>query len=343
MAIRAARFAALAITIGSVVFFVPWPIVTAYLSPLPGTVQAQLDEAIDHDLDGIIVYIDRAGQPPAFYAAGLRDRDLGVPADPHVLFKIGSISKLYVAAASAMLVSDGVLSLDDTLTDHFPELADRIENADRITIGMLLRHRTGIPDWIDDPEFPWTTSFANVSEYLDLVLDEAALFEPDERYDYSNTNYLLIGDILDRTLGYDHQRYVRERILEPLGLTNTYGTLGDVDAVDVSSGYYIGYDGDVKLLDVVVPGGSMISTAEDTGIFLRALNDGSLFSDDEQAIYSSIYEYEHTGLWPGYSSIARYHPDIDTVVVQFVNTSGGNSWSIAEIVYNRLVRILRKQ
>jgi hypothetical protein len=87
----------------------------------------------------------------------------------------------------------------------------------------------------------------------------------------------------------------------------------------------------------------MVATAEDTGIFLRALNDGSLFNDDEQAVYSSIYEYEHTGLLAGYSSIARYHEDIDAVVIQFVNTSGGHSWLTTEVVYNRIVEILRKQ
>jgi hypothetical protein len=77
--------------------------------------------------------------------------------------------------------------------------------------------------------------------------------------------------------------------------------------------------------------------------FLRALNDGSLLTADEQTIYSSIYEYEHTGLLPGYSSIAHYYKDMDTVVIQFVNTSGGNSWMITEIIYNRIIKILRKQ
>ena len=87
----------------------------------------------------------------------------------------------------------------------------------------------------------------------------------------------------------------------------------------------------------------MVATAEDVGLFLRALNDGSLLNKDEQAIYSSIYEYEHTGLLPGYSSIAKYHKDIDTVVVQFINTSGGYTWNLSEIVYNRIVTILRRR
>jgi hypothetical protein len=87
----------------------------------------------------------------------------------------------------------------------------------------------------------------------------------------------------------------------------------------------------------------MVATAQDVGIFLRALNDGTLLSDEEQAIYSSIYKYEHTGLLPGYQSIARYHKDIDTVVIQFVNTSGGNMWSISEMLYNKIVRILSRK
>ncbi len=86
----------------------------------------------------------------------------------------------------------------------------------------------------------------------------------------------------------------------------------------------------------------MVATAQDVGVFLRALNDGSLLNDDEQVIYSSIYEYGHTGWLLGYQSIARYHKDIDTVVIQFVNTTGGETIMISDIVYNRIVRILRR-
>lgn len=146
----------------------------------------------------------------------------------------------------------------------------------------------------------------------------------------------MIGDIPDETLGYHHQQYIQSEILAPLGLTHTFGVLSDVDAAKVSSRYYTEYHADAKMLDVVVPGGSMVATVADMGVFLRALNDGSLFDDDERDGYSSVYAYDHTGLWPGYSRIARNREDIDTVVIQFVNTSGGNSWMISEIVYNRL-------
>lgn len=98
----------------------------------------------------------------------------------------------------------------------------------------------------------------------------------------------------------------------------------------------------------------MVATAQDVGTFPRALNDGSLLSADEQAIYASIYRYGHTGWLPGYYSIARYHADVDAVVVQFVNTTGGDAWGpvevtggkalgISNIIYGRIVRILRRQ
>lgn len=322
--------------------FIPWVVVRAWLAPLPDTIQEQLDNALSYKLDGIIVYVDQLGKPPAFYTAGWKGREDKIPADPQALFKIGSISKLYIAAATAKIINGKSLSLEDTLAKLLPELAGRIENAGKITLRMLLQHRSGIPDWIDDPSFPWDKSLTDVNEVLELVLDDHSKFEPDSRYDYSNTNYLLIGKILDKTLGYNHQQYIKNEILYPLKLTRTFGLLNEVDPKEVTSGYDSHYDKDIKMLDFVSPGGSMVATAQDVGIFLRALNDGSLLTNEEQAIYSSIYEYGHTGLLPGYQSIARYHKDIDAVVIQFVNTSGGDTWTISEIVYNRIIKILNK-
>ena len=105
-------------------FFVPWILVKAWILPLPHTVQEQVDEAISHGFDGIIVYVDQAGKPPAFYTAGWKDRDNKIPAAPDSLFKIASISKLYTAVAITKMAREQRLSLDDLLIDHFPELKD---------------------------------------------------------------------------------------------------------------------------------------------------------------------------------------------------------------------------
>ncbi len=318
-------------------FFVPWILVWAWILPLPDTVQEQVNEAIYHGFDGIIVYVDEAGKPPAFYAAGWHDRKNKIPAYPQALFKIASISKLYVAVAITKLANDKRLSLDNTLADYFPELVGRIENVEKITLRLMVQHRSGIPDYIYNPDF-WDEKSSK--ETLEYALDLPANFEPDEEYGYSNTNYLLLSRIIDKVVGYSRHQFIKEEILLPLGLNNTFGTLSEVDIDDVMSGYYVGIEADLKSEDQ-----GMLATAEDVGIFLRALNDCSLFDEGEQEIYSSVYVYEHTGLITGYQSIAKYHNDIDAVVIQFMNTTDfdGYNWNLSEIVYSRIVKILRSK
>ena len=327
----------------SSLFFVPWILVWAWILPLPDTIQNQVNEAIDHGFDGIIVYVDESGKPPTFYTAGWNDRKNKIPTDPEALFKIGSISKLYVAVAIAKLVNDKVLSLDKTLADYFPELVGRIENAEKITLKMMAQHRSGIPNLTDTPYF-WEDPPKSNKEALELVFDLPAKFEPDKNYQYSNTNYLLLSELIDKVVGYSFCQYIKEEILSPLGLKYTFCSLREVDVDNIMSGYYLGFESDIKANDYGLSGyGSMVATAQDVGIFLRALNDGSLFDEGEQAIYSSIYVYEHTVLLPGYQSIAKYHQDIDAVVIQFVNTTGGYHWNTAEIVYSRIVKIVRNK
>jgi len=308
--------------------------------PLPDTVQEQLNEGINYGFDGMIAYVDEAGKPPEFYAAGWHDRKKKIPAYPQALFKIASITKLYIAVATTKLVTEGRLSLDKTLAEYFPELAERIEYSDKITLRMMVQHRSGIPNFVDHPDY-WTKPPKNRQETLEYALDLPADFEPGEDYGYSNTNYMLIEDLMDKTLGYSHQQYIKEKILIPLGLKNTFGSLSEVNMDNVMSGYYVDVETDFKYENT----GLMLATAEDVGIFLRALNDGSVFHEGEQEIYSSIYAYEHTGLLPGYQSIAKYYKDMDMVVIQFNNTTNfnGYDWNLAEIIYSRIIKILKKK
>ena len=109
---------------------------------------------------------------------------------------------------------------------------------------------------------------------------------------------------------------------------------------DVMSGYHVGHPFDLKADEH-----GMLATAEDVGAFLRALNDGSLFEPGEQEIYSSIYEYEHAGWVPGYQSFAKYHKDLDAVVVEFYSTTDPKlyNWNLSEIINNRIFKILKRQ
>ncbi|MEQ9302285.1 MAG: serine hydrolase domain-containing protein, partial [Marinoscillum sp.] len=279
------------------------------LQPLPDTIQEQLNDAVDQGMDGIIVCVNRPDDIQ-LYAAGWKNREDQIPADPHALFKIASISKLYIAAATTRLVADEKLSLDKTLAEYIPDVSERIEYADQITLKMMLQHRSGLLDYSSEPEVTGET-FDDYLSFAARVYDKPAVFEPNKKYRYSNTNYLLIGEIIDRTLGYSHHTYIRDELLTPLGLSNTHNVPGEVNMEEMMSGYLKGWEPDVKGWEFPLPGGSMIATAEDVSIFLRALIDGTLFSPEEQAIYTSVYPYEHTGWLPGYTSIARYHPDID--------------------------------
>ena len=320
-------------------FFVPWLLVWAWILPLPDTVQEQLDEAIDHGFEGMIVYVDQTGQPPQYFASGWHDREAKIPAQPQALFKIASISKLYDAVAVTKLVNDGRLSLDKTIADYLPELVGRIENAEKITLRLMIQHRSGIPNFTDAPNF-WEAPTETYEESLALIQGMPANFEPGEDYEYCNTNYLLINKIMDDVLGYQNFQFIQEEILLPLKLNNTFASLSEVNIDDVMSGYHVGYPHDLKTNDY-----GMHATAEDVGIFLRALTDGSLFEPGEQEIYASIYEYEHGGWVPGYQSFAKYHQDIDAVVIAFYSTTDPKlyNWNLSEIINNRIVKILKRQ
>ncbi len=331
----------IALLLGTVIslYFVPWLLVKAWILPLPDTVQAQLDEAIGHGFDGMIVYVEQAGESPQYFASGWHDRETKIPAKPGALFKIASISKLYDAVAVTKLVNDGRLSLDKTIADYLPELRGRIENSDKITLRLMIQHRSGIPNFTDAPNF-WAAPTETYEESLALILDRPANFEPGEDYEYCNTNYLLINKIMDNALGYANFQFIQEEILIPLHLNNTFGSLNGVNIYDVMSGYHVGHPFDLKTDEH-----GMVATAEDVGTFLRALNDGSLFEPGEQEIYSSIYKYEHAGWVPGYQSFAKYNKELDAVFVEFYSTTDPKlyNWNLSEIINNRIVKILKRQ
>ncbi|MBC3758846.1 beta-lactamase family protein [Hyunsoonleella sp. SJ7] len=319
-------------------WFVPWILVKAWILPLPDSVQEQVDQTLSYGFDGVIVYVDEAGKPPAFYTAGYHNKEEKIPAKPNALFKIASIDKLYVAVAITKLAHNNRLSLDKALADYFPELIGRIENANKITLRMMVQHRSGIPNFTDNPDF-WKNQPNTNIDVLEYALDLPADFQPNKNYGYSNTNYLLLSRVIEQVTGGPRQDYFKTEILVPLGLKNTFGSLDEVNLDDVMSGYYVGIEKDFKNQNE----GMMIATAEDVGIFLRALNDGALLNEDEMEIYASIYEFNHGGLAPGYQCMAEYHKDIDAIVIQFMNTTDfeGYQWNLLQITHSRVVKILR--
>ena len=307
--------------------------------PSVQSIQTILDKAVADGLLGALVYVDADSQSSNSYSAGIRNPNGAVPATPDDLFKVASISKLFIAAAASKMISDGLIQQDQTLSFWLPELSDDIENADSITLAMLLQHRSGVPDFDSAPGFSWENAHTDIDLTLSLILGRSADFAPDQQYEYSNSNYLLVGKILDKALTYSHREYIRDRILIPLELYDTYSLLQDADDSRMMHGYWNATDRLTQ--DYVIPGGSMVSSAKDIGLFTRALNTGLLFTAEEQAIYDELYWRRHSGWLPGYQSITRYYQDIDSVVVLFVNETGDNTEDLTEATYNSIVSLLR--
>ncbi len=324
-------------TLGSM-FFVPWILVKAWILPLPDSVQEQLDQAVNYGFEGVIVYVDQAGKESKSYASGWHNKEAKIPAKPNAIYKIASISKLYDAVAVTKLVSQGRLSLDKTLADYLPELIGKIENAEKITLRLMIQHRSGIPNFTDAPDF-WAEPTSTFEESLALIEGKPAKFKPGKKYDYCNTNYLLINRIMDDVLGYSNFKFIQEEILNPLKLKNTFGSVSEVNIADVMSGYHVGYPHDLKTND-----NGMHATAEDVGKFIRALNEGTVFKNNEQEIYTSIYKFEHDGWVPGYQSFAKYYEKTDTVVIYFYNTTDPKliNWNLSQILNRRINRIIKK-
>jgi D-alanyl-D-alanine carboxypeptidase len=109
------------IVISCTAVFIPWDLLWLWAKPLPKTIQEQVEDTTSHGLDGIIVYIEKKGEKPKFYSAGLQSRADQTPINPQALFKIASISKLYIAVAAAKLINNKSLSLDKTLATYLQE------------------------------------------------------------------------------------------------------------------------------------------------------------------------------------------------------------------------------
>lgn len=146
------------------------------------------------------------------------DREHDVPNTPETKFRLGSVTKQFTAVAILQLQQQGELSVDDTLSTYMPDYP----NGDRIRIHHLLRHTSGIPNY---------TSFDNYQQLMrrELSTDEIIKqfrdrdlnFEPGSQFSYSNSNYLLLGHLIEQISGQSYDSFLREHIFDPLGMANS--------------------------------------------------------------------------------------------------------------------------
>ncbi|AHG92456.1 beta-lactamase (plasmid) [Gemmatirosa kalamazoonensis] len=174
------------------------------------------------DGPGCAVGVSRKGEPLVERAYGMADLEHDVPNTPRTVFEAGSVSKQFTAGAVVLLALDGKLSLDDDVRRWLPELPDY---GTPITIRHLLNHTSGLRDWGSVAElggWPRGTRAYTNDLVLDIARHQRALnYTPGQYYSYTNTGYNLLALIVGRVSGKPLAEFTRERIFQPLGMTQT--------------------------------------------------------------------------------------------------------------------------
>jgi CubicO group peptidase (beta-lactamase class C family) len=186
-------------------------------------------------------------------------------------FGIASITKMYTAVMILQLAEEGRLRLTDSLDEFFPA----VPNAQKITIGQILAHRSGIPNVIRDGQ-PRRDAGGQMSreDMLALIVDATPDFEPDARAAYSNSGYFLLGLILEKVTGQTYAQALEERITAKLGLADTYMAAATIDVSKNESLTYWSVGSDWKLGRETHPTVfEIVSTPGDMAKFVEALFD----------------------------------------------------------------------
>jgi CubicO group peptidase (beta-lactamase class C family) len=249
-------------------------------------------ESPDTSYPGVVLHVSSPQLGSWTGAAGMGDIETNIPMSPHDKFRAGSLTKPFIAAVVLQLVEEGRFSLDDPMTAVLPEsITGKFADSDQITVRMLLNHTGGLPDFMDlaGPEIMANlTKSWEAEEFLDFAAAQEPWFAPGEAQRYSNTDYTLLGMIIEEATGQSWREEMRQRIFEPLNLENTllpepndttipgdhargYADFGAglVDATELANASVVGAAG----------GQSMVTNAEDLSRFMNALVAGELFQE----------------------------------------------------------------
>jgi len=325
--------------------------------------KADLDAALkksfrESDAPGVVAAV----QTPEYTwvgALGVADRASKEPMTPEVHHRIGSVTKTFTATLLLKAADKGLLSLDDTIDQY----VKGVPNGDKITLRQMTDMTSGIASYTEDDRWvkEWTSGPHRVwkpEELAQIGIKESPLFDPGTQWFYSNTNYVLLGLVLEQVTGKPIGDLYREQIIEPLGLENT----SFPDPADSSipephaQGYTLqGQPSGEKPIDTTDwspseawTAGEMISTVDDLLVYGRALGTGEgLLSPEEQSERLDSFVSDvpplnkpplkgdlaygiglgkdhgwigHNGEIPGYNTYLFYHPELDAVVAVEVNS-----------------------
>lgn len=299
-----------------------------------------------------VVLVARGEQVAVDRAFGLADLVEGEPNDTSTLFRVGTLSAQLTAAAVMRLVEAGTLKLDDPVSTHVPGFGEST------TLEHLLSHRSGIPNYTEDRMFEvWKQQPRTLADTLELFRGQPREFEPGTDTAPSNSNYVLLGAVLEAATGKPYPQVVREQVLEPLDLRYTrYATAEEPQAVGMS----FHEDELLELVEGVDPSafgsaGGWLSTSGDLLRLTQGLAHDRLLTrhgtmrmqglTDDGLGYGwgpSVVEGHAAISWPGlidgFNSAVLYVPEDDTTIIVLSNSevipAGQIVQDVATMVYD---------
>jgi CubicO group peptidase (beta-lactamase class C family) len=329
----------------------------------PGVLEGlELDELLTGfggpDSPGCLVGVIRAGELREVACYGLAHLEHAVPITPTTVFDIGSTSKQFTAAAVHLAAEAGLLSLDDDVRGFLPVLPATPFSG--ITVRHLLHHTSGITDYLALLLLSGRTldnDYA-VDEIVALIAQQQGLdFAPGSMFSYSNSGYLLLGEVVRAASGLTLRAFARERLFGPLGMTSTFFRDDHSEVIPGRASAYgprgDGYACDVPLLDVVGDG-AVHTTAADLArwdaefyrpgsVATRLLEPGRLDDGTATGYASGLFVDEreghrrihHAGGWGGYRAQLLRYPDEQLSVVVLANFSHAPVTRLAELFAGR--------
>jgi D-alanyl-D-alanine carboxypeptidase len=281
---------------------------TAELDPTEiAEIEALAEQAIAKGIPGVALVI-QAGNQTVKIARGVEDRATGVPVTADHHFRGGSVAKSVLSAITLQLVEEGKLRLSDTVESHLPGLVSGNSHA---TIEQVLRLQSGIFDHASDPRYlaPYLEGnfqYAYVPQQLvALSNDHPPVFAPGERFQYSNTNYVIIGLIIEKLTGLQLADAVAQRITGPLGMTTTSMPLVSEMQAPFAHGYLVGMGDPIDVTGISASSafghGNFVSTPRDLNTFYGALVEGKVVNPTQlPAMFApdpKIETHYAMGLW----------------------------------------------
>ena len=279
---------------------------------------------------------------------GSADLEWDVPNSPSTKFRLGSVTKQFTAASILLLEERGKLSVNDPVKKYMPDAPAAWDN---ITIKHLLTHTSGIPNFTSFPDYPklepFTTTTAQlVARFRDKPLD----FAPGEKWNYSNSGYVLLTYLLEKVTGGTYETFVRENILTPLGMKDS-GVDSNAEVIHHRASGYVFQKGrfeNAGFINMTVPqgAGALYSTTEDLLKWEQGLFGGKLLKpaslEKMTTPFKNNYAFgltvtttgghkriEHGGGIEGFNTDLTYYPDDKMTVVVLSNVNGNAPGEIA--------------